>query len=131
MKLTGFILEHDEYLVDAFYFEEMRGGSIIDAELLSKIISYLENGEFIYGWMHYESDWLSKESLCPNGYYTDGVWFWPGYYTEYLKKYPGMRIRKSFVDHMVVNDFVNNGKGLSKAIINKFGQDLRDKLKRL
>jgi len=129
MKLTGFILEHDEYSVDAFYFEEMRGGSIIEAELLSKIISYLENGEFIYGWMHYESDWLSKETLCPNGYYTDGIWVWPGYYTEYLKKYPGVRIRKSFVDYMASNDFINNGKKLPKTFINKFEKDLTCKLR--
>jgi hypothetical protein len=129
MKLTGFILEHDEYSVDAFYFEEMRGGSIIEPELLSKIVNYLENGGFIYGWMHYESDWLSKGSLCPNGYYTDGVWVWPGYYTEYLKKYPGMLIRKSFVDYMASNDFINNGKKLSKAFINRFEKDLAYKLR--
>ena len=35
--------------------------------------------------------------------YTDGIWLWPQYIIEYIKKYPNIKLDEDFVKHVLRN----------------------------
>ena len=53
-------------------------------------------------WMGYFIDPESGILICPDEYYTDGVYVWPGYFSYFLKKYPAWNLDKTFLEHVEV-----------------------------
>lgn len=65
------------------------------------VIKHLaNNGHWVFGWMGYFSDPEDNSLICPNSYYTDGVYFWPSYLPYFLNKYPGWKLDEDFMCHI-------------------------------
>lgn len=106
MEFIGFFTEHDKACIYSKALENQLLTVSFDKKEREKIINYLSNGVFVFGWMGYEKD---KEGnlIIPLGYYTDGIWIWPGYYIYYLKKYENMKIQDNFIQYVQKNNYVN------------------------
>jgi len=105
MRLVGFISEYEnieeaEPLRDALV--QVSGNEIYN----SRILSYLEKGQLVFGWMGILRDIETGDWIGPKAYYTDGDWAWPVSFPYYLKKNPDMKIDKDFLDYLITNDFV-------------------------
>lgn len=105
MRLVGFITEY-ENIIEAEPLSDAL--SIVDGNDVynSQILSYLDKGELVFGWMSHYVDLETGEWIAPKAYYTDGYWVWPSFYPYYLRKNPSMKIEKDFLDYLISIDFV-------------------------
>ena len=85
MKYVGFLKQHDACPV-AEDLQTLPAGlpSLEAREALAAVTRHQQRAEFVFGWMHYESDHQTGELIAPHGYYTDGEWVWPTYLLHYL-----------------------------------------------
>ncbi|RXK83259.1 hypothetical protein [Filimonas effusa] len=112
IKLVGFITEHDKYIPGAAVFKDVLNSTPVNAFTdrqradNKKLMTYLEQGCFLTGWMGYVADLQTRELIGPDAYFTDGVWIWPSYFPHYLKKFLYMEINEAFLDHLRAKNFV-------------------------
>lgn len=105
MKLIGFIKEHDN-LEEAQEYAIIQDSSFTNQELVEKVITYLNNGVLLFGWMGYCMDLEDGSLISPHSYYTDGYYVWPSYFPYYLKKHSNYMIDDEFLLYLSKNDFV-------------------------
>lgn len=46
-----------------------------------------------------------EELVTTMGYFTDGEWVWPSYFSYYLKKYPNFPIDQDFINYLSDKNF--------------------------
>lgn len=112
MKLTGFLIEHN-LIKEAVPLSLVADPNNHPYEYLDKIIEYLNEGVLLLAWMGYVIDPTNKILICPDAYYTDGVWVWPQYFTYYLKKYPNYKLDEEFVKHVLLSNFKSTVKSVT------------------
>lgn len=77
----------------------------LDTEINDKIINYLKNGYFVFGYVGNCSD-NEGDNLGYYTFHTDGLWVWPDYYRVFLEKRKTNKIDKTFLYHIFKNNFV-------------------------
>ncbi|MBL7725403.1 MAG: hypothetical protein JNK27_14745 [Chitinophagaceae bacterium] len=101
MKYTGFIAEIDEYPfsrpLKQYYLSETSVSSYREL-----VIAYLKSGVLCVPFMGIAED-EDETRMGAISVLTDGEWFWPAYFTNYLEKYSGLRIDPEFEDHVLKN----------------------------
>ncbi|REC48840.1 hypothetical protein [Chryseobacterium pennipullorum] len=112
MKYFGFIKEHDDYSISKSIQELVSNNSTIDSNK-DRVLDYLQKGIMVIPLMGFVenakdplfgTDNYDDESFVAyNAIYTDGVWLWPQYILEYIKKYPNIKLDPEFVKHAVNN----------------------------
>lgn len=125
MKLVGFIKELDNYDWASPLCNELGEESNAE-ELVNNIISYLEKGKLILGWMGYFVDLRTQDPIAPHAFLTDGVWVWPSYYLYYLKMYPQYRLDNSFINYLREKNFVIGEILNEDAILDEFIEQLKN-----
>lgn len=122
MKYIGFIKELDDFPWASSLSQEL-GEPDNPAELIDRIMAWLQRGKLICGWMSYFIDLETKAYIEPHGYYSDGEWVWPAYYPYYLTKYPNYKIDQAFVDHVLSKDltsaFVFDERAVERELISR------------
>jgi hypothetical protein len=101
MKFIGFIKEHDN---DSFA-KELRNFYLaenIGTSHRQEIIEYLKKGVMCVAFMGLVED-EDEELMGKISIYTDGVWYWPEYFLNYLTKYPNFKVEDGFVQHVIAN----------------------------
>ena len=104
MKLIGFIKEHNN-IKEAVDYTVFKEEGLTNNYVLSDIVSYLNSGVYILGWMGYFFDIDNDSPISPDSYYTDGVYIWPAYFPHYLQKHPNSQIDEDFLADAVKNNF--------------------------
>lgn len=112
MKYFGFIREHDDYTISKSIHDLIIDETSIDPHK-ADVLVYLQNGIMTIPLMGcvenaknplFESDDYDDESFVAyNMIYTDGIWLWPQYIIEYIKKYPNIKLDSEFVDYIIKN----------------------------
>ena len=105
MKLVGFIKELDRYTWASPLCDELCVENNSE-ELVNNIISYLEKGKVILGWMGYFVDLRTQDHIAPHAFLTDGEWVWPSYYQYYLKIYPNYKLNNNFINFLRQKNFI-------------------------
>lgn len=114
MRYIGFIKEHNPIKESLSIEVVMSSPDNNDEISVLGIIEYLKNnGVLILGWMGYFMDLEKDQPICPDSYYSDGVWVWPAYFPYYLEKYPHYPLDKEFKEYFLSKDFKNNTQGVS------------------
>ncbi|KAA2243452.1 hypothetical protein F0L74_13230 [Chitinophaga agrisoli] len=122
MRFVGFIKELDNYPW-ATPFDNQLAENNAAVELINNIVSYLEKGKLVLGWMGHFVDLQTKEHIAPHAYLSDGIWIWPSYYQYYLKECPNYKLDKDFVNYIREKDFtvelIFNEQALREEFIGK------------
>lgn len=106
MKLVGFIKEYDN-IEDALPFHQMVYGSRLHPGVVrDRLNRYMAAGQKVFAWMSFCSDLETGESICPNAYYTDGVWVWPAYFKYYLEVSNSIYVAPEFLTYLENRDFM-------------------------
>ena len=100
MKTVGFIKEFSEDFFANPLLEYTE--SEIENSEIEKIIQFLERGITCVPIMGMVED-LDEELMGYCMVQTDGVWFWPQYLLQFLKKYPRFRLPEEFQKHAIKN----------------------------
>lgn len=103
MKLVGFLKEYNDmsHALDLDFVINFQSSN--DSK---KILEYLDNGDYLLGWVGSFQDVNTLEYFAPDGYLTDGTWIWPTYFPYYLKKYPNMYIDNDFISYLKDKDYI-------------------------
>ena len=130
MKYFGFIKEHDDYEISNNINELIVDNNPIDNNK-DLILQYLQKGIMaipIMGCIEDAKDPLfgtdnynDETFIAYNMIYSDGVWLWPQYIIEYIKKYPNIKLNTEFVSHVFNNK--NRGINLSDEECLKIEKD--------
>jgi len=99
MKVVGFIKELDNFAWSSplqNQITEMANS----ADLIERLISYVEKGRLVMGWMGYFIDLETNEHIAPHAYLSDGTWIWPSYYAYYLRKYRNLKLDEEFIRYL-------------------------------
>lgn len=104
MDLIGFITEHNNISESVKYTNNL-GEIPNDTSIVSRLINYLNKGTLVFSWMGYFTDIENDNLICPDSYYTDGHYIWPGYFPYYLKKHENFIIDKGFITFLTENNF--------------------------
>ncbi|UHO38124.1 hypothetical protein H5J24_21560 [Chryseobacterium capnotolerans] len=112
MKYFGFIREHDDYPISEGIHELISSTTSVDNNK-DKVLAYLQRGIMAVPLMGcvenakdplFGTDNYNDESfIAYNMIYTDGIWLWPQYIIEYIKKYPHIKLDSEFVQHVLSN----------------------------
>lgn len=110
MKYFGFIKEHDNYDISKTIDEMIVNNSPIDNNK-DLILQYLQKGVMaipLMGCVENAKDPLfgtdaydDENFIAYNMIYSDGVWLWPQYIIEYIKKYPNIKFDTEFINHVL------------------------------
>lgn len=112
MKYFGFVKEHDEYSISKSIHELVLDGNSVNVHK-DEVLKYLQKGVMavdlmggcenaknpLFGTDNYNDDSFIAYFAC----YTDGIWLWPQYIIEYIKKYPHIKLDIDFVNHVIKN----------------------------
>lgn len=112
MKYFGFIKEHDDYPISKSIHELIVDKSPINNHK-DEVLEYLQKGTMsvfqmgcvedakdpLYG----NDDYFDDSFIAYYACYTDGVWLWPQYIIEYIKKYPHIKLDSEFVNYVINN----------------------------
>ncbi|SMP30273.1 hypothetical protein SAMN06264346_112110 [Chryseobacterium profundimaris] len=101
MKFIGFINKHDDY----FFAKDLQKYYLADNEentQRNEVIEYLKKGVLCGAIMSIAED-TDNERMGSVSAYTDGEWYWPEYFVNYLKKYKNFKIDNDFVIHVLKN----------------------------
>lgn len=104
MILIGFIKEHNN-IKEAVDYSVFKSEILANNDVITDIISYLNNGVYLFGWMGVFMDLENQDIISPDCYYTDGVYVWPAYFPYYLKKHPNTQVDENFLTHISKNNF--------------------------
>jgi hypothetical protein len=101
MKFVGFIKEFgtESFAKD---LEEYYLNIDVENTYRQDIIQYIENGVMCVPFMGLVED-ADEELMGHLAVATDGEWFWPEYFVNYLKKYPNFKVEEEFVQHVLNN----------------------------
>nr|WP_298994371.1 hypothetical protein [uncultured Allomuricauda sp.] len=127
MKLIGFIREHNNVVEAQKYSSVIAGGSS-NENAIQIIIDYLNSGILLLAWMGYFMDLEDNSPICPDSYYTDGVYVWPAYFPYYLKKHPNYLIDEDFLSHISKNYYLIDETKLKEGTKSKLEISLSEKL---
>jgi hypothetical protein len=112
MKYFGFVKEHDDHTASKSIHDLIIDGNSIN-DKRNETLEYLQKGilavpqmgcvedakDPLFGTDNYDDDNFIAYYAC----YTDGIWLWPQYIIEYIKKYPNIKIDSDFVKHIIKN----------------------------
>ncbi|MGU3374355.1 hypothetical protein [Chryseobacterium sp. M5A1_1a] len=112
MKYFGFISEHDDYPISKSIHKLIVDGNYTNPHRVN-VLKYLQKGimaiplmgcienakDPLFGTDNYDDE----NFVAYNAIYTDGVWLWPQYIIEYIKKYPNVKLDPEFVKHVISN----------------------------
>lgn len=112
MKYFGFIKEHDDYPISESIHDLISDYTHIDGNK-DKVLEYLQKGIMgipLMGCVENAKDPLfetdhynDKNFVAYYTIYTDGIWLWPQYIIEYIKKYPNIKLNPEFVKQALSN----------------------------
>jgi len=130
MKLIGFIKEHNN-LEEAHEFKDILKKESTNLTNLDSIITYLNDGVLLLGWMGYFMDLEDNDLISPDSYYTDGFYIWPAYFPYYLAKYSKYSIDEDFIFHLSNNKYRMDKQKLQNDQMIKLENKLSKKLNNL
>lgn len=113
MKYFGFVKEHDDHTASKSIHDLIIDGNSIN-DKRNETLEYLQKGilavpqmgcvedakDPLFGTDNYDDDNFIAYYAC----YTDGIWLWPQYIIEYIKKYPHIKLDSDFVKHVIKNN---------------------------
>ncbi|MGE8432426.1 MULTISPECIES: hypothetical protein [Chryseobacterium] len=112
MKYFGFIREHDDYPISKSIHDLIIDETSIDPHR-ADVLVYLQNGTMTIPLMGFvenakdplfgSDDYDDESFVAYNMIYTDGIWLWPQYIIEYIKKYSNIKLDSEFVDYIIKN----------------------------
>ena len=113
MEYFGFVKEHDNHNASKSIHDLIIDGNSIN-DKRKETLEYLQKGilavpqmgcvedakDPLFGTDNYDDDNFIAYYAC----YTDGIWLWPQYIIEYIKKYPHIKLDADFVKHVIKNN---------------------------
>jgi hypothetical protein len=129
MKYIGFVKEHDKNIANAIHFSQMINSTSLPNNLIEKVIEYLDKGILLFGAMGWFEDIENEgETITTMGYYTDGEWVWPSYFSYYLKKYPNFQIDEDFINYLSNKNFEFKVSDDLEDLLEEYEEDFAQKL---
>lgn len=101
MKYVGFISENSEYL----FSKSLKNYYLSKKDINPNrelVIAYLKKGVLCVAFMGIAED-EDESRMGTISVETDGEWYWPNYFANYLKKYPHFKIDPKFESHVLKN----------------------------
>lgn len=129
MKLIGFIKEHNN-IEEAVDYSAFKEGILTNNYVVTDIISYLNSGVYLFGWMGVFMDLDNQAIISPDCYYTDGVYVWPAYFPYYIQKYPNQFIDDDFLSHVSENNFRIDETKINELTKSELERELSEELNR-
>ncbi len=123
MKTVGYIKQFNEEDFSKEIEEYLKEDINKDREML---IEYMQKGVLCVPLMGCVEDPLDEvydeEFIAYMASYTDGVYLWPQYVIEFMKKYPTFHLDQEFVDYVKENKdkTINPSKELVEKIENEY-----------